>query len=42
MVVGMPVWWGIQRGQVLRAHCAAWSQIVATSRTCGTWLWVMR
>ena len=42
MSVGMPVWWSIQRGHVLRARCAARRRIVATSRTSGEWLWVMR
>ena len=41
MLVGMPVWWNIQCVHVLRAHCAAWRRIVATSRTSGEWLWVM-
>ena len=41
-VGGMPVWWSIQRGHVLRARCAAWRRIVATSRTSGESLWVMR
>ena len=31
VLVGMPVWWSIQRGHVLRARCSAWSLIVATS-----------
>ena len=42
MLVSMPVWWSIQRGHVLRALFAAWRRIVATSRTSGEWLWVMR
>ena len=39
VLVGMHVWWIIQRRHVLRARCAAWRRIVATS---GEWLWVMR
>ena len=42
MLVGMPVWWSIQRGHVLQGRCAAWRRIVATSRTSGEWLSVMR
>ena len=42
MSVGMPPWWSNQHGHVLLARCAAWRQIVATSRTSGKWLWVMR
>ena len=40
MLVGMPVWWSIQRGHVLRARFAAWRRIVATSRTSRELLWV--
>ena len=42
MLVGMPVWLSIQPGHVLRARCAIWRRILATSRTSGEWLWVMR
>ena len=42
MLVGMPGWWGIQRGHVLRACCAASRRIVATLRTSEEWLWVMQ
>ena len=42
VLVGLPVWWIIQRGHVLRALCAAWRRIVATLRTSGECLWVMR
>ena len=42
MLVDMPVWWSILRKHVLCARCAAWRRIVATSRTSGEWLWVMR
>ena len=42
MLVGMPVWWSIQRGHVLPARCGAWRRIVTTSWTSGEWLWVMR
>ena len=42
MLVGMPVWWSIQRGHVLRARYVPWRRMVATSRTSGEWLWVMR
>ena len=42
ILVGMPVWWSIQHGHVLRARCADWRRIVATSRTSGEWFWVMR
>ena len=42
MLVGMPVWWSIQRGHVLRARCAARSRIVATLRTSGEFLQVMQ
>ena len=42
VLLGMPVWCSIQHGHVLRGPCAAWSLIVATSRTSGEWLWVMR
>ena len=35
VLVGMPVWWSIQCGHVFRTRCAAWRQMVATSRTCG-------
>ena len=42
ILVGMPVWWSIQRGHVLRGGGAAWSRIVATARTSGEWFWVMR
>ena len=41
-VGGLAVWWSIQRGHVLRARCAASRRTVATSRTSGEWLWVMR
>ena len=37
VLVGMPVWWSIQRRHVLRARCAAWSLIVATLPTSGQW-----
>ena len=42
MLVGMAVWWSIQRRHVLRARCAAWRRIVSTSQISGEWLWVMR
>ena len=42
VLVGMPVWWSIQRRPVLRVCFAAWGLILATSRTAGEWLWVIR
>ena len=42
VLVCMPPWWSTQRGHVLRALCVAWSLILATSRSFGEWLWVMR
>ena len=42
MLVTMPIWCSIQPGHVLRARCAAWRRIVATSRTSGELLWIMR
>ena len=41
VLVGIAVWWSIQREHVFGACCAAWSLIVATSRTSVESLWVM-
>ena len=42
VLVEMPVPLSIQREHVLRASCAVWSHIVATSQVSGEWFGVMR